>query len=223
MMRGMKARLGTALTAVLVGSGLVLAAPAQAASRTVYSPAECESAMRSGYTCHYSYTKGGDVTDYGRDLLAARANAAVYADVDYGPTTGWGHSDDGPGPTTEKGRAASVVSLSNANARMDCSGLTRYVYGALGIDIEWTNPETSSGTWDPGSANQPDRFNKLSGISAAQKGDLVWWSGHVAIYMGGNTIVESWNPGGARKVAFHTSGYTKANATFYRIKPGYID
>ena len=142
----------------------------------------------------------------------------------YGPTTGWGHSIYGPGPTTASGRYASVVQITHSKGQMDCSGLTRYVYGALGIDIEWTNPETSSGTWDPGSSNQPDRFTKLSGASAAKKGDLIWWPGHVAIYMGGNTIVDSYPGYGVRSRAFPTSGsYTKAKATFYRIKLGYID
>lgn len=70
---------------------------------------------------------------------------------------------------------------------MDCSGLTMLVYQKVGITI----PATSE--------TQSSAVKKIS-KEEAQKGDLVLWgpagsSHHVAIYAGGNKVIEEPEPG----------------------------
>ncbi|MFI2103093.1 C40 family peptidase [Isoptericola sp. NPDC019693] len=63
----------------------------------------------------------------------------------------------------------------------DCSGLTSYVYGQLGIDL----PRTSS---DQRYAGTQIPFSEL------QPGDLIWSPGHIAIYAGDGMVVEASRP-----------------------------
>jgi len=62
------------------------------------------------------------------------------------------------------------------NRGMDCSGLTQWAYGQAGIKI----PRTA--------ANQT--VGQKIDISQIQPGDLVIWSGHVAMYIGNGQMVE---------------------------------
>jgi cell wall-associated NlpC family hydrolase len=65
----------------------------------------------------------------------------------------------------------------------DCSGFTSYVYAQLGISL----PRTSSEQHYAGTIIPRDQ---------ALPGDLVWSPGHIAIYAGGSTIIDSPAPGG---------------------------
>lgn len=64
--------------------------------------------------------------------------------------------------------------------RFDCSGLTKYAYGAVGVGI----PRTS-------------RDQRYSGprVSNPKPGDLVYTPGHVSMYAGGGRVVEAARPG----------------------------
>jgi len=108
-----------------------------------------------------------------------------------GPSLGWG-IDDG------------VVGF-------DCSGLTRYAYAQAGIDV----PRNSRAQY----ASLP----KVS-RSALQAGDLVFWATdtgnpatihHVAIYLGGDRMLEAPQSGSTVRVtAMRWSGYIGA------VRPG---
>lgn len=63
---------------------------------------------------------------------------------------------------------------------IDCSGFTQQVYGAFGISL----PRTSGSQHGVGYAVS---------YAEAQPGDLICYSGHVAIYMGGGQIVHASN------------------------------
>lgn len=75
----------------------------------------------------------------------------------------------------------------------DCSGLTQQAYRSAGISI----PRTSS-----------TQFYGTTRISRSQlrPGDLVFWHGHVAMYIGNSRIVESANS--ASGVRIRTLGYS---------------
>lgn len=64
----------------------------------------------------------------------------------------------------------------------DCSGLTMVAYAAAGISL----PHSSDA--------QMNYFTSIP-LSQAQPGDLIWYSGHVGIYVGNNTILHAPYPG----------------------------
>ncbi|MDO4961805.1 MAG: C40 family peptidase, partial [Eubacteriales bacterium] len=79
---------------------------------------------------------------------------------------------------------------------IDCSGFTMAVYNHFGISL----PHSSSSQRSAGSS--------VGSLSEAQPGDLVCYSGHVALYMGNGQIVHAQN---AR------NGITISNANYNRI------
>lgn len=62
----------------------------------------------------------------------------------------------------------------------DCSGLVKYVYGQLGINL----PHSSSSLVSAGYQ-----------VSTPMPGDIVWTQGHVSLYAGDGTVVEAANYG----------------------------
>ena len=72
-------------------------------------------------------------------------------------------------------------------AAFDCSGLTSYVYAHFGVHL----PRTSTDQHNAGAV--VDR-------SQALPGDLIWSPGHIAIYAGGNQLIDA-TPGNV--VRFH--------------------
>lgn len=61
---------------------------------------------------------------------------------------------------------------------MDCSGLVNYAYKAAGISLPRTSGQIANG-------------GRWISQSQAQPGDIVAWSGHVAIYAGNGQIIDA--------------------------------
>ncbi len=64
----------------------------------------------------------------------------------------------------------------------DCSGFVQSVYAHFGISLPRTSGE------------QGASGRKVDGIENARPGDLVWYSGHIGIYMGNGKLVHASNP-----------------------------
>ena len=62
----------------------------------------------------------------------------------------------------------------------DCSGLVSYVYAQFGVSL----PHQSEGIRAAGT---------VVSASEARPGDVVWWPGHVGIYMGNGMMVDAAN------------------------------
>lgn len=76
----------------------------------------------------------------------------------------------------------------------DCSGLTMYCYAQAGISL-------------PHSASAQTAYFTSESLSQAQAGDLIWYSGHVGIYVGNNTILHAPYPGTYVRTEKVWSGY----------------
>lgn len=76
----------------------------------------------------------------------------------------------------------------------DCSGLVSYVYGQFGINL----PHSSGAIYSQGT---------VVSASEAQAGDVIYWPGHVAIYMGDGTMVSAESEGvGVQQVPVRGGG-----------------
>jgi cell wall-associated NlpC family hydrolase len=85
-------------------------------------------------------------------------------------------------------------------AGFDCTGFVKYVYAQLGIDL----PRTSGAYRSIGT---------VVSRADALPGDLIWSPGHVAIYAGGNTQIDSPRPG--KTIQFRA--IWQSNPVFIRV------
>jgi len=92
------------------------------------------------------------------------------------------------------------VSGGTSPSGFDCSGLTQYVYGQVGISL----PRTSSAQRYAGT---------VVSASEAKAGDLIWTPGHVAIYAGDGMQIDAPKPGDVVKYR----AIWQSNPTFNRV------
>lgn len=76
----------------------------------------------------------------------------------------------------------------------DCSGFVQTIYGRFGVSL-------------PRTAGPQSYCGKGVSLAEAKAGDLVFYSGHVAIYIGGGKIVHASTPSGGIKISgVHSPG-----------------
>lgn len=91
----------------------------------------------------------------------------------------------------------------------DCSGFVQYVFKHFGISL----PASSDSYW-----SNPTAYGTVVGTgstSNAQAGDVISWSGHVAIYTGNGNCVEALNPSYGVTESVPVNSHT--NGTNYKV------
>jgi peptidoglycan hydrolase CwlO-like protein len=149
---------------------------------------EQQQAEQQSYVSSLSQQVQDKITEE-REAAAAAARAQAQSSYTYTPGT----STYTGGALTDSQRSAIlsaaysqlgvsyVWAACSPGSAFDCSGFTMYCYGQAGISL----PHSSSA--------QRSMFNQTS-ISNLQAGDLVFWTGHVAIYAGDGQIIEAVEP-----------------------------
>lgn len=79
----------------------------------------------------------------------------------------------------------------------DCSGLTKWVYAQVGIEISHQ------------SESQRDEADVVKPVEEAVPGDILWRSGHVGLYIGDGQVIEASSPS-VGIIRDDTSGFTHA-------------
>lgn len=86
---------------------------------------------------------------------------------------------DGPDPVTlalEQLGVEYQYASSDPDRGFDCSGLVYYVYHQLGVELPH---------------NSRDQINSVMPVTEPEPGDLVWYPGHIMIYIGKGLIVHA--------------------------------
>lgn len=144
----------------------------------------------------------------------AKANPAANGGT--GSTSGGsaGGGSTGGGSSSSASRASIVISYAilqrgkeyiwgaaGPNA-FDCSGLTMMAFRQVGISL----PHQS----------EQQRYSSLGRVvGSPQAGDLMWWPGHVAIYIGNGQTIQAVNPGIG--VRIEPVGYMAGSPTYIRF------
>ncbi|MEY8436193.1 NlpC/P60 family protein [Atopobiaceae bacterium 24-176] len=104
---------------------------------------------------------------------------------------------------------------------VDCIGLVYQCAYATGMSMGEYNPYnhwvTGPNGWHSHDANNVWNNGKIQRlpIGSRQRGDLIFWPGHVAIYIGGDRIIEAWPGTGVRTASLWAHGTPRGVGRLY--------
>ena len=185
--RSLRRAFGVAVAIMTALISLVAAPAPVLAGEPIAEQAEVTSGAASALTALSRWFDDGDTSAYlafleARDLVAATVAETLGLDAAE-MVDAWASSDlDGQTAVLAALGQLGVPYRRYASApgeAFDCSGLTRFAWGEAGVELERSSRNQFR------SGDEIDR-------DAAQPGDLVWYPGHVMLYLGlDNAIVHS--------------------------------
>lgn len=93
----------------------------------------------------------------------------------------------------------------------DCSGFVYFVFGHFGYDM----PCSSRAYWS--SPKSVGKVIATSSLDDAQKGDIISWRGHVAIYIGDNKCIEALNSRYGVTERLSVTAHAAGNGSTFRV------
>lgn len=126
---------------------------------------------------------------------AATVIAAAKSQI--GVPYSWGGG--GPaGPSRGIAQGANIVGF-------DCSGLMQYAYSKVGVDVGGTT------------VTQVTKGTHVDGLKDALPGDLIFWPGHVALYLGNGQVVHAPHTGSFVKIVPVSQAHSGSPTEIRRI------
>lgn len=104
---------------------------------------------------------------------------------------------------------------------VDCVGLVMQCAYATGMDLGDFNPYnhyySGPNGWHSHDANNMWNYGKTRHVALSQRqaGDLLSWSGHIAIYIGGDRMIEAWPGAGVRVASMWAHGTPRGCMRLY--------